>query len=561
MEAPKPLIVQGDRSMFLEVANPLYEDARDDISRFSELEKSPEHIHTYRLSDLSLWNAAAAGLTSEEVINIILKYSRYDIPSNVITDIKDIMSRFGRLSLKKINEGLVLFSEDDILIQEIQNNEHVKKHILEIIDNNSIRVDPKSRGFLKQDLIRIGWPALDLAGYEEGDPLEINLLSTTRSGNSFQLRKYQEDAINVFYRGGGVEGGSGTIVLPCGAGKTVIGMGVISKVKTNTLITCPNVIAVRQWIEEILDKTDLPREKIGEYSGEVKEIRDITVTTYQILTYRGKKDDEFTHFNIFDKKNWGLIIYDEVHLLPAPVFQVTAHIQSKRRLGLTATLVREDGREKDVFSLIGPKKFDMPWKNLEQQGWIAEAICYEIRVHMPEKSRIIYATSDDRNKYRIAAENPFKYEIVKRIIDYHKNDRILIIGMYLEQLEKIAESLKAPLITGKIPNKERERIYSDFRKGNINILVVSKVANFAIDLPDANVAIQVSGTFGSRQEEAQRLGRILRPKKDGSSAKFYSIVTKDTRDQEYSSNRQIFLTEQGYKYVIVDDHNMDSILK
>jgi len=375
------------------------------------------------------------------------------------------------------------------------------------------------------------------------------------------LRKYQEDAVNVFYRGGGVEGGSGTIVLPCGAGKTVIGIGVLAKVKTNTLITCPNGIAVRQWIEEILDKTDLPREKIGEYSGEVKEIRDITVTTYQILTYRGKKDDEFTHFDIFDKKNWGLIIYDEVHLLPAPVFQVTAHIQSKRRLGLTATLVREDGREKDVFSLIGPKKFDMQWKNLEKQGWIAEAICYEIRVHMPEKSRITYATSDDRNKYRIAAENPFKYEIVKRIIDFHKNDRILIIGMYLEQLEKIAESLKAPLITGKIPNKERERIYSDFRKGKINILVVSKVANFAIDLPDANVAIQVSGTFGSRQEEAQRLGRILRPKKDGSSAKFYSIVTKDTRDQEYSSNRQIFLTEQGYKYVIVDDHNMDCILK
>ncbi len=304
MDAPKPLIVQGDRSMFLEVANPLYEDARDDISRFSELEKSPEHIHTYRLSDLSLWNAAAAGLTSEEVVNILFKYSRYDIPSNVITDIKDIMSRFGRLSLKKVKEDLVLFSDDEILIKEIQNNEHVKAHVLEIIDNNTLKVNPKSRGFLKQDLIKIGWPALDLAGYEEGDPLEINILNTTRSGNSFHLRKYQEDAVNVFYRGGGVEGGSGTIVLPCGAGKTVIGIGVLTKVKTNTLITCPNVIAVRQWIEEILDKTDLPREKIGEYSGEVKERRDITVTTYQILTYRGRKDDEFTHFDIFDKKNW-----------------------------------------------------------------------------------------------------------------------------------------------------------------------------------------------------------------------------------------------------------------
>lgn len=561
MDVPKPLIVQGDRSMFLEVANPLYEDARDEISRFSELEKSPEHIHTYRLTDLSLWNAAAAGLTSEEVIEILLKYTRYDIPSNVTSDVKDIMSRFGRLSLKKINEDLVLFSEDDLLIKEIQNNERIKKYVLEVLDINTLKVDPNSRGFLKQDLIKIGWPALDLAGYEDGDYLDINLLSTTRGGAGFELRKYQEDAINVFYRSGGVEGGSGTIVLPCGAGKTVIGMGVMSKVKTNTLITCPNVVAVRQWIDEILDKTDIPREKIGEYSGEVKEIKEITVTTYQILTYRGKKDQDFAHFNIFDKKNWGLIIYDEVHLLPAPVFQVTAHIQSKRRLGLTATLVREDGREKDVFSLIGPKKFDMPWKNLEQQGWIAEAICYEIRTHMPEKSRIVYATSDDRNKYRIAAENPFKYEIVKRIIKHHANDRILIIGMYIEQLENIAEFLKAPLITGKIPNKERERIYSDFRKGNIRILVVSKVANFAIDLPDANVAIQVSGTFGSRQEEAQRLGRILRPKKDGSSAKFYSIVTKDTRDQEYSSNRQIFLTEQGYKYVIVDDHNLDSILK
>ncbi len=561
MDTPKPLIVQGDRSMFLEVANPLYEDARDEISRFSELEKSPEHIHTYRLTDLSLWNAAAAGLTSEEVIEVLLKYSRYDIPSNVISDIKDIISRFGRLSLKKIDEDLVLYSEDDLLIKEIQNNERLKKYILDIFDENTLKVDLNSRGFLKQDLIKIGWPALDLAGYEDGDYLDINLLSTTRSGTDFQLRKYQEDAVNVFYRSGGVEGGSGTIVLPCGAGKTVIGMGVMSKVKTNTLITCPNVVAVRQWIDEIIDKTDIPREKIGEYSGEIKEIKEITVTTYQILTYRGKKDQEFSHFNIFDKKNWGLIIYDEVHLLPAPVFQVTAHIQSKRRLGLTATLVREDGREKDVFSLIGPKKFDMPWKNLEQQGWIAEAICYEIRTHMPEKSRIVYATSDDRNKYRIAAENPFKYEIVKRIIKHHRNDRILIIGMYIEQLENIAEFLKAPLITGKIPNKERERIYSEFRKGNIRILVVSKVANFAIDLPDANVAIQVSGTFGSRQEEAQRLGRILRPKKDGASAKFYSIVTKDTRDQEYSSNRQIFLTEQGYKYVIVDDHNLDSILK
>ncbi|MDY6965224.1 MAG: DNA repair helicase XPB [Halobacteriota archaeon] len=548
-----PLIVQSDRSILLEVDNPCYEEARDAVGMFAELVKSPEHIHTYKITNLSLWNAAAAGMTSEQILDALEDYNKYEIPENVRTDIIDYVSRYGRLILKKDGESLVLICEDPNLIEEVRNNKKAKQFLRGKIDENRLEIKKEMRGHLKQALTELGFPAKDLAGYITGDFLSIDLIDVTSEGLPFVLRQYQNDAISAFYADGGVYGGSGTIVLPCGAGKTMIGMGIMAKLKCHTLVICPSVIAVRQWMDELTDKTTIPRDDIGEYSGDVKEIKPITLATYQILS-RKSKDDVFTHLTLFNEKNWGLIIYDEVHLLPAPIFRITSEIQSVRRLGLTATLVREDGKEKDVFSLIGPKKYDAPWKDLEKQGWIAEAICNEIRIPMPEEFRLKYAMASDRQKYRISAENPLKTDLVKEVVNYHRGrgDKMLVIGMYIDQLSGIAKIVNAPLLTGKTQNKERRELYDRFRNGEIDLLVVSKVANFAIDLPDANVAIQVSGTFGSRQEEAQRLGRILRPKKDGSMAHFYSIVTRDTKDQDFSSKRQIFLTEQGYKYAIGD---------
>lgn len=552
-----PLIIQSDRSILLEVDNPKYEKARDVINRFAELVKSPEHIHTYRITNLSLWNAAASGMSAKSIFDALEKYSKYEIPENVRTDISDYISRYGRLKLKKgrDKDSLILVSEDSALITEVWRNKATKPYLLNQIDEFTLEIKADRRGHIKQALTELGFPAEDLAGYIEGDFLSIGLLEVTREKKPFSLREYQKQAISAFYAGGSIYGGNGVIVLPCGAGKTIIGMGVISNLKCNTLIICPNIVAARQWIDELVDKTTVPRQKIGEYTGDVKEIKPITVATYQILSHRTKKTDSFEHLGLFNKRNWGLIIYDEVHLLPAPVFKITAEIQSKRRLGMTATLVREDGKEKDVFSLIGPKKYDAPWKDLERQGWIAEVLCNEIRISMPEKLRLKYAMAFDKHKYRIAAENPNKFKIVQEIIKHHKkrSDKILVIGMYVDQLYKISKMLSAPMICGKTPNKERQKLYNQFRKGVLDTLVVSKVANFAIDLPDANVAIQVSGTFGSRQEEAQRLGRIIRPKKPGSISHFYTIVTKDTKDQDFSAKRQIFLAEQGYKYIIDED--------
>ncbi|MDY6958167.1 MAG: DNA repair helicase XPB [Halobacteriota archaeon] len=549
----RPLIVQSDRSVLLEVNNPCYESVRDVIGLFAELIKSPEHIHTYKITNLSLWNAAASGMTSDMILNALEEYSKYDVPENVRTDIIDYVSRYGRLKLKKDKDSLILVSDDSSLISEVLNNNGVNQYLQERIDENTLKIEPGMRGHIKQALIELGFPAEDIAGYTTGDYLSIDLLEETMAGNSFLLRQYQQDAIGSFYAGGSIFGGSGTIVLPCGAGKTIVGMGVMSKLDCHTLIITPSTIAARQWIEELLDKTTVSEDDIGEYSGESKEIKPVTIATYQILSHRSK-NEEFPHLKLFNERNWGLIVYDEVHLLPAPIFRITAEIQSVRRLGLTATLVREDGKETEVFSLIGPKKYDAPWKDLEKQGWIAKAVCNEIRISMPEEFRLKYAMAKDRQKYRISAENPRKIEPLREIVKYHreKGGKILIIGMYLDQLTEISELLQAPLLTGKTPNKERVELYDSFRNGETDVLVVSKVANFAIDLPDANVAIQISGTFGSRQEEAQRLGRILRPKKDGSIAHFYSIVTKDTRDQDYSAKRQIFLTEQGYRYVIGD---------
>ncbi len=546
-----PIIVQSDNTIFLETANPNFEASRDFLAQFTELIKSPEHYHTYKITPLSLWNAASTGLGAEEIITNLEKQSKYEIPQNIIQDIKEYTQRYGKLKLfKRDEDNLILETDDEFLITEIAHSKHVQPFIEKVLDPLHILVKKGMRGRVKQALIKIGFPVEDLAGYVDGAALDFKIRSMAKSNKPFGLREYQRDAVDVFYAAGRSRGGSGVIVLPCGAGKTIIGIGVIGKVQQQTLILTTNITALRQWRDELLDKTQLTEDQVGEYSGEVKDIKPITITTYQILTYRKKKDEEFIHLELFNRENWGLIIYDEVHLLPAPVFRAVADIQGKRRLGLTATLVREDGKEDDVFSLIGPKKFDVPWKVLEKQGWIAQALCTEVRIPLPPELKLDYAVADVKSKFRIASENPRKIDVVRELIAKHKDDNILIIGQYIEQLHILQRYFEAPIITGKTSNKERERIYSEFKSGALKTLIVSKVANFAIDLPDANVAIQVSGTFGSRQEEAQRLGRILRPKSEGNIAHFYSIVTKDSKDQDFSANRQLFLTEQGYRYKI-----------
>ena len=569
MNLSNPIIVQSDRTILLEVDHPQHAEARDALAQFAELEKSPEHIHTYRLSPLSLWNAAAGGLNAQAILELLARYSKYPIPPNVATDIREYISRYGRLKLVRggqNGEGLLLTSDDPALIIEVLRNKRTQPYILRQLDKHTIQVDASRRGHVKQALIYMGFPAEDLAGYTDGSPLPMTLRAEALSGKVFEPRGYQYAASAAFYAAGATSGGSGVVVLPCGAGKTIVGLATMADVQRATLILTPNTVAVRQWIHEIIDKTDVPPEMIGEYTGERKDIAPITVSTYQILTYRrpGNNGEEepaqeyFPHFSLLTNYDWGLIIYDEVHLLPAPVFRVTAEIQARRRLGLTATLVREDGREADVFSLIGPKKYDVPWRELERQGWIATAECHEIRVGLSEDEQLSYAMADPREKYRIAAETPAKLKVTHYLAERHLDDQVLIIGQYLDQLKILAEQLQAPLLTGKTPTRQREALYEQFRRGELKRLVVSKVANFAIDLPYANVAIQVSGTFGSRQEEAQRLGRILRPKSDGGLAYFYSIVTRDTRDQEFSANRQLFLTEQGYRYVIEDAESLST---
>lgn len=548
-----PVIIQSDNTLLLEVENPEFENARDSIAQFSELVKSPEHIHTYKISPLSLWNAAAAGLSYSDIMSILKQHSRYEIPEIVITTIKEQMRRYGLLKLILEGDDIILTSNDTILLNEISNTKKIQQYIDSRINDTHIKIRKHYRGHIKQALIKIGFPVEDLAGYEEGDPCPIIMKDNTLKGNPFVIRDYQQSSVNAFYRGGGPEGGSGIVVLPCGAGKTIVGIAIMSKLSTETLILVTNTIALRQWKEELLDKTMLEAEQIGEFSGEKKEIRPITIATYNILTYRKDKNGPFLHFDLFNSKNWGLIIYDEVHLLPAPVFRMTSEIQSKRRLGLTATLIREDGMEADVFSLIGPKKFDMPWKTLEKSNWIAKALCTEIRIELHDELRMKYSLAKDREKFRIASENHDKIKIVQQIISHHGNSNILIIGQYISQLEEIAKKFNYPMITGSTSIADREELYREFKEENIKILVVSKVANFSIDLPDANVAIQISGTFGSRQEEAQRLGRILRPKKGDNKAYFYTIITSNSVEEKFAHNRQLFLTEQGYTYIILNE--------
>ncbi len=551
-----PLVIQSDKSVLLEVQNDRYAEARDALARFAELEKSPEYLHTYRITPLSLWNAAATGLSAEEILASLERYSKYDIPPNVRVDIFDIVSRYGRLKLERHAEGLALRSDDRALLVEITRHKTLAPLIQRELGADSLLVGAGDRGRLKQALLNFGYPAEDLAGYLEGSRLEFRLRERSLSGQPFGLRPYQQAAVDVFHSGGGLRGGSGVIVLPCGAGKTIVGMGAMAALQSATLILTPSTVAARQWIDELLDKTTLTEDQIGEYTGMEKQIRPVTIATYQILTYRKRRSADFPHFALFDSENWGLIIYDEVHLLPAPVFRITAELQARRRLGLTATLVREDRREADVFTLIGPKKHDVPWKELERQGWIAEAECYEVRINLNPDDRMAYALTPEEEKYRFAAENREKYRILDQLLAKHPHDNILIIGMYIQQLEQVAARYDLPLITGKTPIREREKLLDRFRSGEITRMVISKVGNFSIDLPEANVAIQISGTFGSRQEEAQRLGRILRPKGNGLLAHFYSIVTRDTRDQDFAANRQLFLTEQGYRYNILYEHEL-----
>ena len=554
-----PFIVQSDRSVLVEVDNPKYTEARDAIAPFAELEKSPEHIHTYRISNLSLWNAAAAGFSAAEVVGVLQKYTKFPIPQNIPTDIAETVARYGRVKLERIDaDTLKLVCSDKPLLAELARNKKVKEYLGEKIDDTTFTVLPAYRGVLKQALITVGYPAEDIAGYTEGALLPMELRDIAASGAKFNVRDYQREAADVFHAGGDVRGGSGVIVLPCGAGKTVVGIAAMCLLQKNTLVLTTSITAVKQWRREILDKTSLTVDEVKEYTGDTKEIGPVTVATYQILTYRPDKTEDFPHFGLFEQRDWGLIVYDEVHLLPAPVFRVTAQIQARRRLGLTATLIREDGREGDVFSLIGPKKYDVPWRELETKGWIASASCTEIRVALPtDATRMEYAVADHRAKYRIASENVAKDEVVAELLSRYKDQRVIVIGQYLTQLHRLAERFDIPLITGSTPNGEREDLYGKFRDGRVRHLVLSKVGNFAIDLPDANVLIQVSGTFGSRQEEAQRLGRILRPKSSGDGdAHFFTLATRDTRELDFAHHRQMFLTEQGYSYEILDEKDV-----
>ena len=544
-----PLIVQGDGTVLLEVHNPLYEEVRDQLARFAELEKSPEHIHTYRITPLSIWNAAAAGLTQDDIRHTFEDYSKYDVPSHVLMDIEDNLSRFGKIQLVPgDDEFLLLESSDGDVTRKLARSKVVAQLTSGAVREGVFRVPRDNRGVVKHALLKMQYPVEDRAGFVDGAPLGVRLRKRTLDGAPFALREYQAEAVDTFYRGGQADGGHGVVVLPCGAGKTIVAMATMAEARCHTLILATGIAAVRQWIRELLDKTHLTEEQVGEYSGEVKQVRPVTITTYQILTHRKQGSDKFLHLGLFDAGDWGLIVYDEVHLLPAPVFRITADIQARRRLGLTATLVREDGREGDVFSLIGPKRYDVPWKELECKGFIASARCCEVRLELTPESLMRYLSASDRHKTRIAAENPAKLQVVLELLQRHRGEHVLIIGMYLDQLRSIARRCDAPLITGKTANAVREALYNKFRDGDIRVLVVSKVANFSIDLPDANVAIQVSGTFGSRQEEAQRLGRILRPKT--AFASFYSVVSRNTREQEFAHKRQMFLTEQGYSYFI-----------
>ena len=541
-----PLIVQSDSTLLLEVAHAQADECRKAVAPFAELERAPEHVHTYRLTPLGLWNARAAGHDAEQVVDVLLKYSRYPVPHALLVQVAETMDRYGRLQLVDDPvHGLVLHALDPAVLVEVMRSARTKGLLGERIDTTDVLVHPSQRGHLKQVLVKLGWPAEDLAGYVDGEAHPIALRE-----DGWALRPYQQHAVDTFFHGG-----SGVVVLPCGAGKTLVGAGAMARSKTTTLILVTNTVSARQWRDELLARTTLTEDEIGEYSGTRKQVRPVTIATYQVLTT--KRKGVYSHLELLDARDWGLILYDEVHLLPAPVFRMTADLQARRRLGLTATLVREDGREDEVFSLIGPKRYDAPWKDIEAQGYIAPATCVEVRLTLPDDARMTYATAEPEDRYRLAATAPGKLSVVSRLVAAHTGSPTLVIGQYLDQLHELSEHLGADLITGETTVRERQRLFEAFRTGQISLLVVSKVANFSVDLPEASVAIQVSGSFGSRQEEAQRLGRLLRPKSDGHAATFYTVVARDTVDQEFAAHRQRFLAEQGYAYSIVDAEDLD----
>ncbi|WP_088320150.1 DNA repair helicase XPB [Kineosporia sp. R_H_3] len=536
-----PLIVQSDKTLLLEVDHPAADACRQAIAPFAELERAPEHVHTYRLTPLGLWNARAAGHDAEQVVDVLLEHSRYPVPHALLVDVAETMARYGRLQLlKHPTHGLVLHAIDLPVLEEVLRSKKVIPLVGARIDREHVAVHPSERGHLKQVLLKLGWPAEDFAGYVDGEAHAIDLAE-----DGWVLRDYQRQAVDNFWHGG-----SGVVVLPCGAGKTIVGAAAMAKARATTLILVTNTVSARQWRDELLKRTSLTEEEIGEYSGSRKEIRPVTIATYQVMTT--KRKGTYSHLEVFDARDWGLVVYDEVHLLPAPIFRMTADLQARRRLGLTATLVREDGREGDVFSLIGPKRYDAPWKDIEAQGYIAPADCVEVRVTLPERDRLLYATAEPEERYRLCSTAEQKSKVVEKLVAQHKGEPTLVIGQYLDQLDDLGERLDCPVLKGDTTVKERQRLFEAFRQGEITVLVVSKVANFSIDLPEASVAIQVSGSFGSRQEEAQRLGRVLRPKADGRSARFYAIVARDTLDQDFAAHRQRFLAEQGYAYRIVD---------
>jgi len=541
--SPGPLIVQSDRTVLLETDHPDASDARHELAIFAELERAPEHIHTYRITRLGLWNARAAGHDADFIIDSLTRWSKFELPSSVVSEIRSTIDRFGKLVITRDDEGLVLVSDSAAVMAEVSSNKKVAE-LLEGRVDSGFRIQPWARGQLKQQLLKLGWPAEDNAGFTPGTPFEISL-----DNSDWDLRDYQKQAVAKFQAGG-----SGVVVLPCGAGKTLVGAATMAELRRNTLILVTNTVAARQWRDELLARTSLKEEDIAEYSGSSKELAPVTIATYQILTT--KRKGEFAHLALLDARDWGLIIYDEVHLLPAPIFKMTADLQARRRLGLTATLVREDGRESDVFSLIGPKRFDAPWKDIEAQGYIAPAECFEVRVELPDEERMEYAIADGDARFRIAATAKAKIPLMKKILAKHAGEPTLIIGQYLDQIEEVAELLNIPKLTGQTPVDEREQLYKDFRNGKLTALVVSKVANFSVDLPEASVAIQISGAFGSRQEEAQRLGRLLRPKQDGRTAQFYTLIARDTLEQDFAQNRQRFLAEQGYSYEILDSDSI-----
>ncbi|MGW2147301.1 DNA repair helicase XPB [Nonomuraea bangladeshensis] len=536
-----PLIVQSDKTLLLEVDHDKADECRKAIAPFAELERAPEHVHTYRVTPLALWNARAAGHDAEQVIDALISHSRYPVPHALLVDIAETMARYGRLRLEKDPvHGLVLTSSDRAVLEEVLRSKKIAPMLGDRLGADSVVVHPSDRGNVKQALLKLGWPAEDLAGYVDGEAHPIKLAQ-----EGWSLRPYQQEAADAFWHGG-----SGVVVLPCGAGKTIVGAAAMAHAQATTLILVTNTVSAHQWKTELLKRTSLTEDEIGEYSGNKKEIRPVTIATYQVMTTRRK--GVYSHLELFDARDWGLIVYDEVHLLPAPIFRMTADLQARRRVGLTATLVREDGREGDVFSLIGPKRYDAPWKEMENQGWIAPADCVEVRVTLTDEERLAYAMAESEERYRFCATTPSKTRVTEALVRRHAGEQVLVIGQYIDQLDELGEHLGAPVIKGETRVKERERLYQAFRDREIQVLVVSKVANFSIDLPEASVAIQVSGTFGSRQEEAQRLGRVLRPKADGGGARFYTVVSRDTVDQEFAAHRQRFLAEQGYAYQIID---------